>query len=457
MRHNPILLTDGYKPSHHKQYPPEVTHTFAFLESRGGPFDQTTFFGLQYLLKAYLAELTITLEDVDEAYAFFAEYFQNPTIFNREGWEYIVREHAGKLPLEVRAVPEGQRIPIKNALLTVTNTDPKVPWLPGYFEPLFVQLWYPISVATQSRAMKDIILANLQETGTPELISYKLHDFGLRGVSSIETAQIGGAAHLLNFEGTDTLPGIIHARRYYGKHMAGGSIPAAEHSTITSWRREREVDAYRNILKQFPSALVAVVSDSYDIEHACRELWGNQLKQDVLAREGTLVVRPDSGYPPEIVVRVLEILGEAFGYTLNQKGFKILDPHVRVIQGDGIDIDMLPLILAAMKAAGWSGDNVAFGSGGGLLQKLTRDTMKFAYKLSAICENGTWYDCYKDPITDPGKRSKAGRLKLVQDGADYRTVKEHENDLPNLLVPVFHNGEILREQTFDEIRKLAAL
>ncbi len=283
MRHNPILLTDGYKPSHHKQYPPEVTHTFAFLESRGGPFDQTTFFGLQYLLKAYLAELTITHEDVEEAYAFFAEYFQNPTVFNREGWEYIVREHAGKLPLEVRAVPEGQRIPIKNALLTVTNTDPKVPWLPGYFEPLFVQLWYPISVATQSRAMKDIILANLQETGTPELIPYKLHDFGLRGVSSIETAQIGGAAHLLNFEGTDTLPGIIHARRYYGKHMAGGSIPAAEHSTITSWRREREVDAYRNILKQFPSALVAVVSDSYDIEHACRELWGNQLKQDVLA------------------------------------------------------------------------------------------------------------------------------------------------------------------------------
>jgi nicotinic acid phosphoribosyltransferase len=284
----------------------------------------------------------------------------------------------------------------------------------------------------------------------------KLHDFGFRGSTSKESASIGAGAHLVSFQGTDTLPGIMFARRYYHEQMAGFSIPAAEHSTITSWGREHEADAFRNMLEKFPTGLVAVVSDSYDIFHACEQLWGRELRDLVLQREGTLIVRPDSGYPPEIVVRVLEILGRVFGFTVNAKGFRVLNPHVRVIQGDGIDYAMLGLVLEAMETAGWSADNIAFGSGGGLLQKLDRDMQKCAIKCSAIDRDGVWHDVHKDPITDPGKRSKAGRLMRVNDGS-YHTVRVGESDLPNLLEPVFRNGEVLRDQTFADIRRRALL
>lgn len=302
-------------------------------------------------------------------------------------------------------------------------------------------------------------MASLKRTGTPADIMFKLHDFGFRGSTSVESSGLGGAAHLVNFMGTDTLSAIVLLRKYYGaKQMPGFSIPAAEHSTITSWGRENEVEAYRNMLTQFPNALVAVVSDSYDVFKACDQLWGVELKELIMNREGTLVVRPDSGHPPTIVVQVLEILGRRFGYTVNAKGFKVLDPHVRVIQGDGIDIHMLKEILDAMEIAGWSADNIAFGSGGGLLQKVNRDTMKFAFKCCAIerGEHGEWFDVLKDPITDPGKRSKAGRLALVKDEDGYKTVKIDETNLPNLLELVFANGVVYRDQTLTEIRELAA-
>jgi len=244
---------------------------------------------------------------------------------------------------------------------------------------------------------------------------------------------------------------------YYNAPMAGFSIPAAEHSTITSWGREREVDAYENMLTAYPEGLVAVVSDSYNVFEACDKLWGVTLRDKVLARNGVLIVRPDSGYPPEVVVKVLDILGKRFGFRTNAKGYKVLDDHVRVIQGDGIDYAMVGLVLEAMKEARWSADNIAFGSGGGLLQKVNRDTQKCAIKCSAICIDGLWRDVMKDPVTDPGKRSKAGRLALVQDEDGFRTVPRNEAGNRNLLVPVFENGGVLVEYTLDEIRERAKL
>jgi nicotinamide phosphoribosyltransferase len=454
---NILLLTDGYKPSHWKQYPANTTHVFSFFESRGGDFDKTTFFGLQYFIKRYLVGRVVTEEKIQEAKAFFAEYFGDETIFNEEGWRRILEVHDGKLPVEIRAVPEGLRVPGHNALLTIVNTDPKLPWLTNYLETLLSQVWYSMTIATQSRAMKDIIVASLERTGDPTQFAFKLHDFGFRGSTSVESSGIGGAAHLsAGFMGTDTLSAIMMLRRYYGAKMPGFSIPAAEHSTITSWGRENEGDAYENMLVQFPKGLVAVVSDSYDIFNACENLWGDRLREQILNRDGVLVVRPDSGHPPTIVVQVLEILGRRFGYTVNAKGFKVLDPHIRIIQGDGIDIHMLKEILDAMEAAGWSADNIAFGSGGGLLQKVNRDTLKCAFKCCAIKCNGKWINVMKDPITDPGKRSKAGRLVLIHDGTDYRTVKEEDTDLPNILELVLLNGDLMRDETFDEIRERAA-
>lgn len=452
---NIILLTDSYKPSHWKQYPGETSNVYAFFESRGGEFPEIVFFGLQYLLKRYLAGRVVTDEGIAEAAELLGAHIGTKSVFNEAGWRRILERHDGRLPIRIKAVPEGMIVPNSNVLMTVESTDPELFWLPNYLDPLLTQLWYPSTVATQSRAMKDIILAFLEETGDPGSIDFKLHDFGFRGSTSPESAGWGGAAHLVNFMGTDNIPALRLVRDHYGERMAGFSIPAAEHSTITSWGKENEVKAFGNMLEQFPEGLVAVVSDSYDIFHACRELWGKELREKVLGRNGTLVVRPDSGNPPDIVVRVLDILGEAFGTETNGKGYKVLDPHVRVIQGDGIDLRMLPEILSHMRKHGWSADNVAFGSGGGLLQKLNRDTNRFAFKCSAAEIGGVWKDdIMKDPVTDPGKRSKAGRMKLIRENGILRTVGENAPG-EDLLVTVFENGHLLQDWSFAEIRALA--
>ncbi len=456
MRYNPLLLTDSYKLSHWRQYPPGTTRVFSFFESRGGAFPTSTFFGLQALLKEHLVGAVVTAADIEEARDLTAQHLNDAGIFNEAGWRRIVEVHGGRLPVEIRAVPEGSRIPVRNALMTVVNTDPELPWVTNYLETLLSQLWYPTTVATQSRAMKDVIAEFLARTGTTGDTAFKLHDFGFRGSTTVASSAIGGAAHLLNFQGTDTLSALALLRRYYHAPCAGFSIPAAEHSTITSWGRTHEEDAYRNMLEAFPKGLVAVVSDSYDVFRACAELWGGSLRTEVLQRDGVLVVRPDSGHPPTVVVRVLELLGQAFGTQTNAKGFKVLDPHVRVIQGDGIDLGMLGTILGAMEVAGWSADNLAFGSGGGLLQKVDRDTMKFAFKCSAVEVDGGWRDVLKDPVTDPGKRSKAGRLVLVHDGAGFKTLVEGQTTLPNLLVPVFRDGVLLVDDPFATIRARAA-
>lgn len=455
---NLLLLTDSYKVSHHKQYPPRTEFVYSYFESRGGDFPETVFFGLRYLLAEYFAGPVITPERIDAAEALFQSHFGDPAVFNRAGWEHICRAHGGRLPVRIRGVPEGSVIPTHNVLLTIENTDPACYWLTNYLETLLVQVWYPSTVATQSRSMKQVLARFLDETGDRRGLEFKLHDFGFRGVSSVETAALGGAAHLVNFQGTDNLAGIVLARDYYGAKMPGRSIPAAEHSTITAWGRSHEVDAYRNMLTQFPTGTVAVVSDSYDVFRACEELWGGELRDQVLGRDGTLVVRPDSGDPPTVVVRVLEILGTAFGAPANAKGFRVLDPHVRVIQGDGIDREMLRRILEAIRAAGWSADNIAFGSGGGLLQKLNRDTCRYAFKCSSVVVDGAERDVFKLPATDQSKRSKAGRLKLIVREGSYLTLRQEEKCTePDLLEDVFLDGAVRGTSTWSEIRARAAI
>lgn len=455
---NILLLTDSYKVSHYKQYPPQTQEVFSYFESRGGDFPETVFFGLQYFMNEYLHGEVVTREKIDAAERLLGKHFTESSFFNREGWEHIVREHGGRLPIRIKAVPEGQVIPTSNVLMTIENTDPRCYWLTNYLETLLVQIWYPCTVATQSRSMKQTIANYLSKTGSIEQLPFKLHDFGFRGVSSVETAAIGGAAHLINFQGTDNLAGIILAQNYYGASMPGFSIPAAEHSTLTSWERQHEVDAYRNMLEQFPEGLVAVVSDSYDLMNACRNLWGDVLRSKIMERNGTLVIRPDSGDPPAILCEVLGILANAFGASLNSQGYKVLDPHVRVIQGDGIDRLMLEKILKAITDAGWSADNLAFGSGGGLLQKLHRDTSKYAFKCSAAKVNGEQRDVFKQPVTDQGKKSKAGRLKLVIRDDRYLTIRENDSQgEPNQLEEVFLNGSITQHHAWQDICKRAEI
>ena len=454
---NILLLTDSYKATHWKQYPPGTEQIYSYFESRGGRFAEVVFFGLQYYLKRYLAGAVVTEAGIDEAELCWAQHFGRDDLFNRTGWEHVLSAHGGRLPVRIRAAPEGTPVPVRNVLMTVENTDPACCWLTNHLETLLVQVWYGSTVATLSREMKRMISSYLERTGDPELVGLKLQDFGFRGASSVESAALGGAAHLVSFEGTDTIAACRLAQEYYGADMPGVSIPAAEHSTITAWGREHELRAFRNMLEQFPTGLVACVSDSYDIFEACAKLWGTELRDQVLARDGTLVVRPDSGDPPSTVQRVLELLGRAFGTQDNAKGFRLLAPQVRVIQGDGIDYETADAILRTMEVAGWSADNITFGMGGALLQKLNRDTQQFAFKCSAITQAGRSRDVYKDPVGDAGKKSKAGRLKLVRAADGHYETRSEAADGADVLVDVFCDGELLADWSFDAVRRNAAL
>jgi len=450
---NILLATDGYKITHWKQYPPGTQTVSSYLESRGGKFDSTIFFGLQYYLKRYLAGVVVTQEKIDEAEAVLKPYIGDH--FNREGWEHILREHGGRLPVKIKAVAEGTDVPTGNVLMTIENTDPACFWLPNYLETMLVEVWHTITVATYSNRFRRLLLRYLRKTGDAAGIDYMLHDFGYRGVSSQETAALGGAAHLVNFLGTDTIAGVELLREYYEGGDCAASIPASEHSTITSWGQEHEVDAFANMLTSYPTGAVACVSDSYNIWNACEKLWGEKLRMKVLGRDGLLVVRPDSGPPAATDAKCLRILGERFGANENAKGYKVLNPKVRLIQGDGIDLEMGEEILDALLHDGWAAENMAFGSGGGLLQKHDRDTQKFAFKCSAIEIDGEWKDVWKDPITDSGKRSKRGRLALdLGSNGLLTTVAEGATD-DDQLVEVFRNGEVLVEYTLAEIRSRA--
>jgi nicotinamide phosphoribosyltransferase len=419
---NPILNTDSYKASHYLQYPPEATGMFSYIESRGGDYDRTLFFGLQMIIKEYLCR-PITSAMVDEAKAFFAAHGEP---FNEGGWRYVIEQYDGYMPIRIRSVAEGSVVPTHNVLVTIECDDSQVFWLASYLETMLLRVWYPITVATQSWHLRAMIARYLKETSDDiTQLPYKLHDFGARGVSSAESSAIGGAAHLVSFMGSDTVLGVIAANRYYNEHMAGFSVPAAEHSTVISWGRERETDNYRNTIRQFgkPGAIVSVVSDSYDL-FAALDMWGSVLKQAVIESGATVVIRPDSGEPLEIVSQTLSALDNSFGSRLNSKGYRVLN-HVRVIQGYGISPKSIDSILAAIRDAGYAADNIVFGMGGALLQRVDRDTQRFAMKCSAIRLGSEWQGVCKDPVTDAGKRSKKGRLTLQHNRrtGDYRTVE----------------------------------
>ncbi len=455
MNQNIILNVDSYKASHFLQYPPGISHISSYIESRGGSFDQTVFFGLQLFIKNYLLK-PITQDNIDEAEELFLAHGEP---FNRKGWEYILNKYAGFLPLEIQAVAEGTIIPTKNVLVQVVNTDPHCAWLTSYIETALLRaIWYPTTVATLSWHCKQIIKNYLEITAdNSNSLNFKLHDFGARGVSSAETASIGGLAHLVNFLGTDTVSAVVAAKCFYHEPMAGFSIPAAEHSTITSWGKPAEAQAYANMLKQFagPGKLVAVVSDSYNLWHAIDTIWGKELKQQVINNGGTLVIRPDSGDPIPVINQTIERLMHHFGFDVNTKGYRMLPAFIRVIQGDGIDLHSIEAILKSMQQAKLSAENITFGMGAALLQKVNRDTQKFAMKASAINIMGQWQDVFKDPITDPGKKSKKGRLALIKtDVGDYLTIRESSlGQYVNELISVYKNGKLLVEHTLTEIRE----
>lgn len=462
---NAILKVDSYKPSHHPEYPEGMTWMQSYLESRGGLYPYTAWFGLQAILKLHLCGEVVTEEHVEEATEFYGQHFGRGDVFDKKGWMRIPQVHGGRLPLEIRSALEGTIIPTRNVLMTVASTDPEIPSLTNFEETLGVQVWYPTTVCTQDRIVKQGLMYFYQQAGAPlPDLNFKLHDFGCRGVSSMESAAIGGAAHLVNFMGSDTVPAIRLIRDLYGCPMAGYSIPATEHSTITSWGEENECQAYDHWLELWPTGIIACVIDSYDDNRAVSEYFGKVLRDKVLARDGVLVLRPDSGDPVVTVLRILDLAGQAFGYTTNEKGYRVLNNKVRVIQGDGVNPKSIMYISMALAQHKWSPENLAFGMGGALLQHVDRDGLRFAFKCNLIKVNGVERTVLKHPKSDFGgsKASKGGHLKLVMD--EHGVLQTHTSlDTPSAifkemrdeLVTVYRDGELLVDQTFDEIRERA--
>ena len=463
-KENLVLLADAYKYAHHKFYYPGTSKIYSYLESRGGMFDETVFFGLQYLLKEYLEGQAFTQADLDEADGFLRQVFGRDDVFDRSKFQYILDKYNGHLPVKIMAVPEGTAVGTGNALMTIENTDPECYWLTNFLETLLMQVWYPGTVATLSHEIRKVVTAYYSETATEGAeagIAYVLNDFGFRGVSSVESAKLGGAAHLLSFRGSDNLAGSVMAMRYYsaGK-VYGNSIPATEHSICTLLGREGELEVFRHVLRAFPEGTIACVSDSYNIFKACSDYWGTELRDEILNRKGTLVIRPDSGDPVMTLLRIFDVLFEKFGCTINAKGYQVLPPQVRVIQGDGVNYAAIKDIYAALKEQGISAENLVLGMGGALLQKVDRDTQKFALKCSSAVINGREVMVEKSPteidaqgnITQSFKKSKGGLMKLIKVNGIFKTVRQNEQpEAENQLRTVFENGRLLNEMTFEEV------
>lgn len=481
---NLILLSDAYKFSHPSFYGETMSFLQSYFEARGGMFGYTLWAGIQAKVKQYLEGVAITQGDVDEATEILSSkfgVFGSSEVFSRENFQYIVDVHGGKLPIRIKSVKEGTCVNHHNVLLTIEATDEKCAWLTNFLESLILQVWYPTTVATLSREVKKVVIEAFNRTSTltgeAKAISIQLvlNDFGFRGVSSVESAEYGGFGHLINFDGSDNVISSAFIRDYYNtKKIYGKSVPATEHSVMTLRGIEGEFEMIERTLDAFPTGPVACVSDTYDIINAV-EYIGTTLKDKVLSRPSEpgncLIIRPDSGDINVTLIKIFDSLFKNFGYTTNSKGFKVLPPQVRVIQGDGVNYESIKDIYRLLEENDISAENIALGMGGKLLQAdINRDTHKFAIKACFAIVDGKEINVVKSPMVfdkDGNKKpsfktSKQGKLKLVlnSDGHTYRTVTSLDPEYHNVvdeLQLIFENGVLYNETTFDEIRERAKI
>jgi len=467
--HNLLLLTDVYKMGHMDQYVPGCNKVYSYLQARSSKtFDHTLFFGLQYIIKEYLTR-PITHDNVDE----FLETRQD--ILKSEASPDIVRKMRdlatlGYLPIKIKSVEEGSIIPTNNVLMTMTNTDPEFYWTVGFVESLLLKIWDPITVATHSLQYRNIVEKYFNDTVSEELYPLKdfmVHDFGYRGCKTEEEALLSGIAHLTCFKGSDTVPAYRGAKRYYNATKdIMMSVPASEHSVMCSFGRDRELDAYNHMLKLYPTGLVSIVSDTYSIWNVLTE-FALKLKSDILKRDGKVIIRPDSGNPEYIICGdpnadpmspegkgCIRLLDEMFGSTINKKGYKELNPKVGLIYGDGMYLERYVKTLDRLKSMDYASSNLVIGVGG-ILRHHSRDTLGFAIKATKIQVNDTEYSIMKDPITDSKKKSHLGYLSLVNVNNTYKTLNDvcKETENCGLLTPVYQDGELLRDDSLDDIRQ----
>lgn len=453
MRKNIIRMADAYKYGHKEQLPITEGYMHSYVEGRiGGRFDEAIVFGLQAFIKEYLSE-PFNQQDIDEMDMIITSMGLD---FNRKDWELILKDYGGRLPIEIRSLPEGSVVPAGVPQAFITNTDPRFPWLPAFMETAILRAcWYPSTVASTSYDIKKELLRYAEETvGSTEFVDFQLHDFGARGVSSEESAQLGGMGHLLVFKGTDTVTAIPAAMEYYYATLpVGFSVPASEHSTMIAWGQEDEFKAYQNMVDQFgkPGSIVSVVSDSYDIYKAST-YWFS--KYDEIKNIGCkVVIRPDSGDPVITLTNILRIAGDMLKdvIVINEKGYKELPPEFGILWGDGIDRAAISRILSALKGQGWASSNMVFGMGGGLLQRADRDVVNYACKSSHIASADRTYikDISKTPMGDQTKKSKAGLFDVIEKDGTF-VVTEHKQ-YNSAAKTVFRDGVEIGYNSWNEV------
>jgi nicotinamide phosphoribosyltransferase len=484
----PVLMSDSYKQFHHMMYPAGMTKLYSNMTPRSYKRlgnTHSVFFGLQYYIKEYLVEqwwnnfFCKDLSEVVAEYKRFHKYFSfsDVTVQHIEKlWDL------GHLPIEIKALPEGTLVPERVPYFTITNTHPDFAWLVNFLETqMSTVIWDLTTNATIAYMYKNLLNKWAEKTGDPSFVAWQGHDFSMRGRSSMEST-FNQAGHLLSFTGTDTIPAVLFLEEYYNadmeKELIGSSVPATEHSVMTSYGKEEEITAFRRLLvDQFPKGILSIVSDSFDLWKVCTE-FVTEMKDEILTRDGKLVIRPDSGDPVDIVCGmntspdydkdsanftaeqakgVVELLWDVFGGTVNEKGYKVLDPHIGVIYGDSITLDRANRICERLAAKGFASTNVVLGIGSYTYNYNTRDSLGMAVK-STYCEvNGEEREIFKDPITDDGvKKSARGLLRVCKyPGGDLYLLDRQSKEEETLgeLVTVFKNGKLLVDDSLAAIRE----
>ena len=480
-----LVLTDFYKTDHRRQFPDGTSLVYSNFTPRGSrleAIDHVVFFGLQYFVIEYLQKRfteTFFALPKAQAVAAYRRRLDHALGAGAVPVDHVEQLHdLGYLPLRIKALPEGTRVPMQVPTHTIENTDPRFAWLTNFIETMMsAVVWGPCTSATLANRYRRVFEEFAARTGAPrEFVPWQGHDFSFRGMFGIEAACMSGAGHLLSFTGTDTIPAIDFLEQYYGadctKEMIGGSVPATEHAVMCAGGKTTELETYRRLLtKVYPTGIVSVVSDTWDFFRVVTELLP-QLKPEIMARAGKLVIRPDSGDPVAILIGdptakagspehrgLIELLWGMFGGTTTATGHKVLDPHIGAIYGDSITLERQQAILAGLAAKGFASCNVVLGIGSYTYQHVTRDTFGFAMKATFCTVNGEDREIWKQPRTDAKKNSHRGLL-AVHRGADGRlqarfpVTRQEEQSAANLLRPVFENGKLLHKQTLGEIRAI---
>lgn len=493
---NAMLLTDGYKLDHRRQYPKGTEYVYSNWTPRSNVYfpeakDGAVVFGIQYFIKKYLIKYfndNFFAVDKDKAVKSFARRINTFLGENEVGTKHIEDLwELGYLPVKIKALPEGSICPIRVPAMTIVNTDPKFFWVTNFLETLIsCELWLPMTSATTAKAYRRELERHANKTGFDKGIDlgFLCHDFSMRGMAGLEASIISGMGHLTSFVGSETIPAIDALEEYYSvdaeKELISMTVPATEHSVMCAGGLDDEFGTFKRLLTEtYPKGFVSIVSDTWDLWKVVTD-FVPRLKKEILEREGRLVIRPDSGDPVDIICGVIEepkaphgykhtkaerkgvyeLLWDTFGGTINEKGYKVLDSHVGVIYGDSITLERQREIYKRLEEKGFAATNLVLGIGSYTYQYRTRDSLGFAMKATWCQINGEPKEIFKQPKTDSGMKNSLKGLICVEmdkDGKFFATdCVSKEEETYGCLEVVFEDGKLIKEYSLAEIRERLA-